>query len=184
MKIGLIVTIFLVVILLLYIISIYNGLVTLRNRVKNSWAQIDVQLKNRADLIPNLVETVKGYAAHEKSTFDEVVKARNAAISAKSIEETVNANNMMAEALDKLMVVVEAYPELKANSNFISLQGDLKDTEEKIRYSRQFYNDIVLKYNNSIQVFPKNIFASIFGFKEEAYFKIEDRDRDVVRVKF
>ena len=184
MKIGSIVIIALVVILILYIITVYNGLVTLRNRVKNSWAQIDVQLKNRADLIPNLVEAVKGYASHEKSTFDEVVKARNAAISAKNIEETVKANNMMAEALSKLMVVVEAYPELKANSNFLSLQGDLKDTEEKIRYARQFYNDIVLKYNNSIEVFPKNILASMFGFKEESYFKIDDRDKEVVNVKF
>ncbi|MEW8956018.1 LemA family protein [Clostridium sp.] len=184
MKIGSIVIITLVVILLLYIITVYNGLVTLRNRVKNSWAQIDVQLKNRADLIPNLVEAVKGYASHEKSTFDEVVKARNAAISANNIEDTVKANNMMAEALSKLMVVVEAYPELKANSNFLSLQGDLKDTEEKIRYARQFYNDIVLRYNNSIEVFPKNILASIFGFREESYFKIDDKDKKVVNVKF
>ncbi|HHV17753.1 MAG TPA: LemA family protein [Thermoanaerobacterales bacterium] len=167
-----------------YMVSVYNGLVVLRNRVKNAWAQIDVQLKNRADLIPNLVETVKGYAAHEKTTFENVVNARNRAVNAKNPEEAIEGNNMLTEALNRLMVVVEAYPELKANSNFISLQAELKDVEEKIRYSRQFYNDTVLKYNNGIQVFPKNILAGMFNFREEPFFKVSEGDKEVPKVKF
>lgn len=173
-----------VVLLGFYAVSVYNGLVVFRNRVKNAWAQIDVQLKNRSDLIPNLVETVKGYAAHEKTTFENVVNARNMAISAKTPEEAIEGNNMLTEALGRLMVVVEAYPELKANANFISLQGDLRDVEEKIRYSRQFYNDTVLKYNNDIQVFPKNILAGMFNFREEPFFQVSEADKEVPKVKF
>ena len=172
------------ILLVLYGISSYNGFVTFRNRVRNSWAQIDVQLKNRADLIPNLVETVKGYASHEKETFDQIVKARSGVLNANTPEESMEANDMLTRALNRLMVVVEAYPELKANTNFLSLQGDLKDVEEKIRYSRQFYNDTVLKYNNKIQTFPNNVIAGMFGFREEVFFKADEGDRVVPEVRF
>ncbi len=172
------------VLLILYGISAYNGFVTLRNRVRNAWAQIDVQLKNRADLIPNLVETVKGYASHEKETFDQIVKARSGVLSANTPEESMEANDALTRALNRLMVVVEAYPELKANTNFLSLQGDLKDVEDKIRYSRQFYNDTVLKYNNKIQTFPNNVVAGMFGFREEVFFRADEGDREVPRVQF
>lgn len=173
-----------VVILVLYGISAYNGFVTFRNRVRNAWAQIDVQLKNRADLIPNLVETVKGYASHEKETFDQIVKARSGVLSANTPEESMEANDMLSRALNRLMVVVEAYPELKANANFLGLQNDLRGVEDKIRYSRQFYNDTVLKFNTRIQTFPNNVVAGLFGFKEEVFFRAEEGDRDVPRVQF
>ncbi|MGI5850943.1 MAG: LemA family protein [Clostridiales bacterium] len=172
------------VILVLYGISAYNGFVTLRNRVRNAWAQIDVQLKNRADLIPNLVETVKGYASHEKDTFDQVVKARSGVLNANTPEESMEANDMLSQALNRLMVVVEAYPELKANTNFLSLQNDLRDIEDKIRYSRQFYNDTVLKFNTRIQTFPNNLVAGIFGFSEEVFFRADEGDREAPRVQF
>lgn len=173
-----------IIVLVIYGISAYNGFITLRNRVGNSWSQIDVQLKNRADLVPNLVETVKGYASHEKETFDQIVKARSGVLNANTPEESIEANDMLTGALNRLMVVVEAYPELKANANFLSLQGDLKDVEDKIRYSRQFYNDTVLKYNNKIQTFPNNVVANMFGFKEKVFFKVEEEDREVPRVQF
>ena len=182
--ITLLVILGIVVLLALYAVGVYNGLVTLRNRVKNAWSQIDVQLKNRADLIPNLVETVKGYAAHERGTFEEVVKARNQAVNAKTVEESVEANNNLTAALSRLMVVVEAYPQLKADQNFLSLQNDLRGVEDKIRYSRQFYNDTVMKYNTDIEVFPKNIFAGIFNFTQEPLFKAAEADREVPRVQF
>ena len=166
-----------VVLLVLYGISAYNGFVNLRNRVRNAWAQIDVQLKNRADLIPNLVETVKGYASHEKETFDQVVKARSGVLNANTPEESMEANDMLSQALNRLMVVVEAYPELKANTNFLSLQNDLRDIEEKIRYSRQFYNDTVMKFNTRIQTFPNNIVAGLFGCSEEVFFRADEGDR-------
>lgn len=171
-------------VILLYAVSVFNGLVRLRNRVRNAWAQIDVQLKTRADLIPNLVETVKGYAAHERGTFEEVVRARNQAVSAKTVQEAADANNSLTAALSRLMVVVEAYPQLKADQNFLSLQADLKDTEEKIRYSRQFYNDTVMKYNTDIEIFPKNIFAGIFNFRQEPLFKIAEEEKAVPKVQF
>lgn len=167
-----------------YIISAYNKLILLRTRVKTAWAQIDVQLKNRSDLIPNLVETVKGYAAHEGATFENVVNARNRAVNAKTPEDAIEGNNMLSDALNRLMVVVEAYPELKANSNFISLQEDLKDAEDKIRYSRQFYNDTVLKYNSSIYTFPRNVIAGMFNFREKPFFQVGEGDKDVPEVKF
>ena len=173
-----------VILLVLYGISAYNSFVTLRNRVRNAWAQIDVQLKNRADLIPNLVETVKGYAGHEKDTLDQIVKARSNVLSANTPQESMEANDMLSQALNRLMVVVEAYPELKANTNFLGLQENLRDIEDKIRYSRQFYNDTVLKYNTKIETFPNNVFAAMFGFKEEAFFKADERDRDIPRVQF
>lgn len=174
----------LIIIIAIYFVSAYNNFVTLRNRVKNAWAQIDVQLKNRADLIPNLVETVKGYASHEKDTFDQVVRARSGVLNATSPEEAIEANEKLSGALQRLMVVVEAYPELKANTNFMGLQKELRETEDKIRYSRQFYNDTVLKFNTKIQVFPNNIVAGIFGFKAEVFFRVDEGDREVPKVQF
>ena len=155
-----------VVLLVVVVASGYNSLVSLRNKVKDQWSQIDVQLKKRADLIPNIVETVKGYAKHEKETLEGVIKARNALNTASSVEEEMAANNQITGALNKLFALSEAYPELKANENFMSLQKDLKDVEEKISYARQFYNDTVMTYNNKVQMFPSNIIASLFGFKE------------------
>ena len=168
-----------------YVVSVYNKLVVSRNKVKDGWAQIDVQLKRRADLIPNLVETVKGYAKHEKDTFEEVIKARNALNTATTVDEEINANNQITGALNKLFALSEAYPELKANQNFLSLQNDLKDVEEKISYARQFYNDIVLNYNNSVEVFPSNIIAGMFNFKQEKFFEIEnEKEKEAPKVSF
>ena len=140
----------LVVLLALYGVSVYNGLVTLRNRVKNSWSQIEVQLKNRADLIPNLVETVKGYATHEKEVFENVTKARSQVMNAQGVQQTAEANEGLTSALSRMLLTVEAYPDLKADKNFLSLQAELKDAEEKIRYARQFYNDVVLVMNSDL----------------------------------
>ncbi len=174
----------LIVLLALYGVSVYNSLVTLRNRVRNSWSQIEVQLKNRADLIPNLVETVKGYATHEKEVFENVTKARSQVMNAKGVQETADANQELSSAISRLLVTVEAYPELKADKNFLSLQAELKDAEEKIRYARQFYNDIVMKFNTAIEVFPKNIFANLFNFTKEPFFEATEADRAVPTVKF
>ncbi len=174
----------LVVLLALYGVSVYNGLVTLRNRVKNSWSQIEVQLKNRADLIPNLVETVKGYATHEKEVFENVTKARSQVMNAQGVQQTAEANEGLTSALSRMLLTVEAYPDLKADKNFLSLQAELKDAEEKIRYARQFYNDVVMKFNTAIEVFPKNIFANIFNFTKEPFFEATEADRAVPTVKF
>ena len=171
-------------VILLYVIFVYNKLIVSRNRVKNSWAQVLVQLKRRTDLIPNLVETVKGYAAHEKTVFENVTKARTQFLSATTPQEQMQASNAITGALKTLFAVSENYPQLKANENFLKLQEDLTDTENKIAFSRQFYNDTVLKYNNAIQVFPGNIFASIFGFKEEQMFEIPESEREPVKVQF
>ncbi len=180
-----IVLIAVLVILVLYVISTYNSLVRGRNKVKDQWSQIDVQLKRRVDLIPNLVETVKGYAKHEKSTFEDVVKARNAFASATTVAEEIEANNQITGALNKLFALSESYPELKANENFLSLQADLKDCEEKISYARQFYNDTVLSYNNKVEVFPTNIIANIFGFKQSEFFKLDNpAEREAPKVSF
>lgn len=174
-----------VVLLVLYVISNYNGLVRLRNKVKDEWSQIDVQLKKRADLIPNIVETVKGYAKHEKDTLTAVINARNALNTASTIEDEMKANNQITGALNKLFALSEAYPELKANDNFLSLQKDLKDIEDKISYARQFYNDTVMTYNNKVQMFPSNIIANMFGFKEEKFFEIENKEeRETPKVSF
>lgn len=173
-----------VVIIILYVISTYNSLVHLRNKVKDQWAQIDVQLKRRCDLIPNLVETVKGYAKHEKSTLEDVIKARNSVLSATNPDEEMKASNEMSSALTKLFALSESYPELKANENFISLQENLKETEDKISYARQFYNDNVMNYKNKIEVFPSNIVASIFKFKPEPFFEATNEERKNVEVKF
>lgn len=180
-----IIIIFAVIILLVfYGIGVYNKLVNSRNKVKDQWAQIDVQLKRRADLIPNLVETVKGYAKHEKNTLTEVIEARNKFVSAGSINEEIKANNQLTGALNKLFALSESYPELKANQNFISLQNDLKDTEDKISYARQFYNDTVLTYNNLVQMFPSNIVANMFKFEVYEFFKIEEKEKEVPKVSF
>jgi len=172
------------VILVLWFVGIYNGLVTKRNRVKNAWSQIDVQLKRRFDLIPNLVETVKGYAKHEASTFEAVIEARNQFGKASTVKDKIEADDAMSNALSKLMVVVESYPELKANVNFEGLQKELSSTEEKISYSRQFYNDTVTLFNNSIEVFPNSILANMFNFRQEPLLEIKEVERERVEVKF
>lgn len=172
------------VILAVFTVAIYNGLVGSRNRVKNAWSQIDVQLKRRADLIPNLVETVKGYAKHEKTVFEEVTKARASLMNAKTVQENAEANNMLTDTLKSLFAVAENYPELQANENFLELQGQLEETEDKIAYSRQFYNDTVLIYNNKCQMFPSNILARQFSFTESEFFEIEESAKEVPKVEF
>ena len=161
-----------IVVIALFIAKLYNTLVSLRNRVKDQWAQIDVQLKRRFDLIPNVVETVKGYAKHEKETLENVIKARNSFVSAKTPEEEMKANNELTGAISKLFALAESYPDLKANTNFLNLQSELKETEDKIASARQFYNDTVLQYNNKVEMFPSNIIAGMFHFKKEAFFEI------------
>ena len=153
-----------VVVIAFWVGMTYNGLTRLRNKVKTNWAQIDVVLKRRADLIPNLVETVKGYAKHEKETLDDVIKARNTYVSASLPEDQMKASGELTQALNKLMMLSEAYPDLKANTNFIQLQNELRETEDKITFARQFYNDSVYAYQNKIEMFPSNIIAGLFGF--------------------
>ena len=179
-----IIVIVIALVLVMYLISTYNSLVNLRNRVKDQWAQIDVLLKRRADLIPNLVETVKGYASHEKDTLEAVISARNKAVSATTTEEEMKANGELTQALSRLFALTEAYPDLKANTNFTDLQNNLKESEDKISISRQFYNDTVLKYKNKLEMFPSNIVANIFNFKPEPFFEATDADREVPQVKF
>jgi LemA protein len=179
-----IIILIIVVLVVLFVVSLYNSLIQLRNRVKNAWSQIDVQLNRRADLIPNLVETVKGYAKHEKTVFENVTKARAGLMNAKTVQETAEANNMLTDTLKSLFAVAENYPELKANENFLELQGQLEETENKIAYSRQFYNDTVLMYNNKCQMFPSNLLASSFNFQEAEFFEIEETKREVPKVEF
>ncbi len=173
-----------IVVLAFILIGMYNGLVSLRNTVRNAYAQMDVQMKNRADLIPGLVETVKGAAGHERGTLEAVIKARSAVMNASTPDESMEANNQMTGALNRLMLLVESYPELKANANFQQLMAELKDAEEKIRYSRQFYNDTVQKYNTRIEVFPTNIIAGMFGFRQERFFEITESERQAPKVDF
>jgi LemA protein len=180
----LIVLIAVAVLLLLYVIVTYNGLVKLRNRIQNAWAQIDVQLRRRYDLIPNLVETVKGYAKHERDTLEAVTQARANAINAQGPADQARAENMITGALKSLFAVSEAYPDLKANQNFLSLQEELSGTEGRISYARQYYNDAVLRMNTKIQSFPSNILANMFGFKEHEYFEADDTSRGPVSVQF
>lgn len=182
----LIVILIVVVLLVLYVVGAYNGLVRLRNKVRDQWAQIEVVLKRRADLIPNLVETVKGYASHEKETLDAVITARNKAVSATTPKEEMEASGELTRALGRFMALSEAYPDLKANTNFMDLQNQLKDTEDKITYSRQFYNDSVLSYRNKIEMFPSNIIASMFGFKasDAVFFETDEKSKEVPQVKF
>jgi len=186
MNTTLIILIIIGIILLLigFVITTYNKLVHLRNMVKDQWAQIDVLLKRRADLIPNLVETVKGYASHEKDTLDAVISARNKAVSATTPEAEMAANGELTQALGRLFALTEAYPDLKANTNFVDLQNNLKETEDKIAYARQFYNDAVLGYKNKLEMFPSNIIASMFGFKPEAFFEASEAEKEVPKVQF
>lgn len=175
-----------VVILLiaLYSIAAFNTLVKLRNRVKNQWAQVDVQLKKRFDLIPNLVETVKGYAAHEKNTLEAVIRARNAAVGAVSKETKIQAEGELTGALGRMLALSERYPELKSNQNYLELQKELQEIESKIAYARQFYNDTVTKYQDKRQMFPTSLVAAAFGFKEERLFEARDQERESVKVSF
>ena len=180
----LIVLLVLVVLVGIYLLITYNGLVSLRNRIENAWAQIDVQLKRRYDLIPNLVETVKGYASHEKETLDRVIQARNAGQSATGVGDQAQAENMLSGALKSLFALSEAYPDLKANQNFLQLQEELTGTEGRIAYARQFYNDTVYRYNTKIQSFPANTIAKRFKFSEREYFRADDEARGNVDVQF
>jgi LemA protein len=173
-----------VVLLALWLMVSYNRLVRLRNRIANAWAQVDVQLRRRYDLIPNLVETVKGYAKHEKETFDAVTQARANAINAQGVAAQGQAENAITSTLKSLFAVAEAYPELKANQNFLALQEELTSTEGRIAYARQFYNDAVLQLNNKVQSFPSNIIANMFGFREHEYFEADDTSRGPVSVQF
>ncbi|HIJ15897.1 MAG TPA: LemA family protein [Methanosphaera sp.] len=184
MNILLIVIIAIIVIIGLLIVKYYNDLVNGRNRVENAWSQIDVQLQRRNDLIPNIVETVKGYASHEKETFNQVTQARASMANATTVQEVAEANNNITEALKSLFAISEAYPDLKANQNFIELQQELSDTEDKISYARQFYNDTVLKYNNLCQQFPSSLVASIFHFDKSEFFEAQEGTRAAPNVKF
>ena len=173
-----------VVLIALFVISTYNGLVSLRNKVRDQFSQIDVQLKKRSDLIPNLVETVKGYAKHEEGTLEKVIQARNTYLTADSMDDKVKASNEITQAVSKLFALAESYPDLKANENFLDLQTQLKEIEDKISYARQFYNDSVLMYNNKIEMFPSNFVASMFGFKKENFFEATEEEKKNVEVKF
>lgn len=185
--IALIVVGVVLVLLVVWLFATYNGLVRLRNQTKNAWSQIDVQLKRRHDLIPNLVETVKGYAAHERQTLEAVTNARNIAVGAvgKGVGEQAKAEGELKGALSRLLAVVESYPDLKANQNFLALQEELSSTENKISFSRQYYNDSVLNYNNKIQMAPSNIIAGIFGFKSGEFFEVPGaEEREAPKVSF
>jgi LemA protein len=174
----------LIAVFLLLFIGIYNRLVQLRNRVDNAWHQVDVQLRRRYDLIPNLVETVKGYATHERELFEKVTQARATAIAAQTVKEQAEAENALSQTLKSLFAVAENYPDLKASQNFMMLQEELSGTESKIAYARQFYNDSVMAYNTATQVFPSNIVASMFGFAPRDYFETEGEAREPVKVQF
>lgn len=173
-----------VALIVILLIATYNRLVRLRNRIDAAWAQIDVQLKRRHDLIPNLVETVKGYAAHERGTLEAVTKARQQAVAASGVEGQAQAENMLTQALRQLFAVAEAYPDLKANQNFLSLQEELTGTESRIAFARQFYNEQVLSYDNAMETFPTNIVAGTFNFEAKPYFEAEEQSREAVRVDF
>lgn len=174
-----------IIVLILLIIGIYNGLVMLRNQVDNAWSQIDVQLKRRHDLIPNLVETAKGYMQHERQTFEAITNARSQAMKAGNVSEAGKAEGALTDALSKFMLVVENYPDLKANTNFLALQEELTSTENKISYARQAYNDSVLGFNNKVQMFPSNIIAGMFNFTKKDFFEVENAaERAVPQVKF
>ena len=174
-----------VVLVIFFVIGIYNSLVRLRNQVDNAWSQIDVQLKRRHDLIPNLVETAKGYMEHERGTFEAITEARSRAMGANTVADASKAEGGLSDALSKFMLVVENYPDLKANQNFLSLQEELTSTENKIAFSRQGYNDQVLFFNNKIQMFPSNIIANSFNFTAREFFEIQNAaEREVPKVSF
>jgi len=183
--IALIIVAAVVVLLIIFTIGIFNALIRLRNQVDNSWSQIDVQLKRRHDLIPNLVETARGYMKHERETFEAITNARSQAMGAKTVSEASKAEGALGEALSKFMLVVENYPDLKANQNFLSVQEELTSTENKISFARQSYNDQVLFFNNKIQMFPSNIIANVFNFGIRDFFEIETAaEREVPKVSF
>ncbi len=183
--VALIIVAVVLVLLIVSLIGFYNALIRLRNQVDNAWSQIDVQLKRRHDLIPNLIETAKGYMKHERETFETITKARSQAMGAKTVSEASKAEGVLGEALSKFMLVVENYPDLKANQNFLSLQEELTSTENKIAFSRQSYNDQVLFFNNKTQVFPSNIVANMFNFSKRDFFEIEaPAEREVPKVSF
>lgn len=187
MSTGLIVSIVFALIVLglgAWLISAYNMMVRLLNMVKNSWAQIDVQLKRRFDLTPNLVETVKGYATHEREVFEKVTQARSMIQSAQSLEQRQEGENMLTNTLRSLFAVAEAYPQLQANQNFLDLQQQLSDLESKIAFARQFFNDTTMKFNTEVQSFPTNILAGMFGFQSMPYFQVDDVQREAIAIKF
>ena len=179
-----IVIIVIVVLLLIWAVATYNSLVDFRNRVKDAWSQIDVQLKRRFDLIPNIVETVKGYAKHESDTLKGVIEARNKFTVASTPEDEMKANNELTGAIRQLFALSESYPELKADTSFLKLQSNLEETEDKISSARQFYNDTVLSLNNKVELFPSNLVAKIFGFKKEAFFEAETEAKVAPKVQF
>jgi LemA protein len=172
------------VLIVLYVWSLYNGLITESTQIDEAWGQIDIQLKRRADLIPNLVETVKGYAKHEKSVFAEVTKARSALMGAQTPADSARANDMLSGALKSLFAVAEAYPQLKANENFVQLQKELSDTEDKVAYARQYYNTQLMEFNLKVKTFPNVLLAGMLGFKEKEFFKTSESERKGVKVKF
>jgi LemA protein len=182
---ALIIVVVVLVLLVVFVIGIYNSLVRLRNQVDNSWSQIDVQLKRRHDLIPNLVETAKGYMKHERETFEAITEARSRAMGAKTVSDASKAEGALGEALSKFMLVVENYPDLKANQNFLALQEELTSTENKIAFARQNYNDQVLFFNNKTQTFPSNTVAGMFGFGKRDFFEVEiAAEREAPKVSF
>ena len=183
METGLIITI-VAIVLVLALIGLYNGLIKLKNRVEEAWSDIDVQLKRRYDLIPNLVETVKGYAEHEKSTFEQVTQARTAAMNAQGVHDKQEAENMLSETLKSIFALSEAYPDLKANQNFLQLQDELSDTENKIQASRRFYNGNVRDFNTKLQTFPTNIFGRMLGFTNFEFFEASEAEKENVKVSF
>ncbi len=184
MALGIIILIAIIALVIIIFIAYYNRFVVLANRIDNSLSQIDVQLKRRADLIPNLMESVKGYMKHEKGIMNSVTEARKALIGAKDIPSKMKANNQLEGFLGKLFAIAENYPDLKANTNFLQLQNELTTTEDKIAYSRQFYNDSILDYNNKCKMFPGVFFANLYGFKEKEYIKIAEVEKKVVKVSF
>lgn len=173
-----------VVIILIYVFALYNSLVRLNNMVKESFSTMDVYLKKRWDLIPNLIETVKGYAKHEKDTIEEIVKLRNTSYDKMSDEDKVKANKELTSSINKIMAIAEDYPDLKASSNFIDLSNQLSKVEEDIANSRKYYNGVVRQFNNKVEVFPNNIFASMFGYKTKTMFEVTDSERENVKVEF
>lgn len=181
---GLYIALAIIVVIAIYVVSVYNSLVSLRNKVRDNFSQIDIQLKRRFDLIPNLVETVKGYAKHEKDTLESVIAARNMFQNSNNATEELEANDMLSKGISKIFALAESYPELKANANFVSLQNELSETEDKIAYSRSFYNDAVLTYNNKIEMFPSNIIANMFKFNKEEFIKTEEKEKETPQVKF
>jgi len=180
----LIIVLIIVAVLVIYVVATRNSLVVLRNRAKDQLSQIDIQLKRRFDLIPNLVETVKGYTKHESETLEKVINARNTYLSAGTPEDQLKADGELTQAINKLFALTESYPDLKANQNFLNLQSELSATEDKITYARQFYNDSVLNLNNKIELFPSNIVASMFHFTKEKFFEASEAEKQNVNVKF